>query len=315
MNKNNQLKKKILTAIFFMLLAVYSYGQQGYTQTATIKGRGNAPDTIVRKKTELSFNKTFNNNYKREESIVQALRPYMVSDIVNPTNVTHPVYLQRARDARETLPQAKAELIEVMKKGVTSKELMARVGIVNEADLNAIKFVFLPVYYITPNIVFFKNGDNIAKYYNLGTGAMKYLMLRNDEPVGYLDFWKNRSAFKSTFYRISPNELESYRKIVKLGKKPVGIRQSIFTDPDQAGGESVFPFGYVEQGHLVFSYYEEGVIQQAGIDQHVAPNPRFCKTYTLETAESFFSGSGNHSIISTWLESTVNHLKASAPRR
>lgn len=50
---------------------------------------------------------------------------------------------------------------------------MNKYSIGNEADLNLITFVHIPMYYITPNIVFFQNKDNVAKYYNLGTGGLK----------------------------------------------------------------------------------------------------------------------------------------------
>ncbi len=314
MNSNNHLKE-IIFAILIIIIARDSYGQKGYTQTAFIKGRGNSLDTIIRKKTEVSFNRSFTNNYKSDGSNVQALRPYIVSDIVNPNNTTHPLYRDRVNDAKAMFPQAKAKLIEVMNKGMIAKELMAKVGIFNEAGINAINFVFLPVYYITPNIVFYKPGENFAKYYNLGTGATKYLMLRNNEPVGYLDFYKSNSDFKSSFYRISQNELESYKAVLKSGKKPIGIRQSIFTDPDEGGGESVNCFGYVEQGHLVLSFYEEGIVKQVGADQSQKANPLFQKSYTIQTAESFFSGSGNGSIISSWLKNTVGNLKNRPPRK
>ncbi|MOA68499.1 hypothetical protein D3C78_1961430 [compost metagenome] len=69
-------------------------------------------------------------------------------------------------------------------------------------------------------------------------------------------------------------------------------------------------FGYIEQKHLVFSYYEEGAVQKVGADAYVVPDPRFHKEYTLKTAESFFSRNSGRSTINEWLERTVNSLKS-----
>lgn len=304
------MKKLALIATFLLLLSAYSYGQNGTVQTIIINGRGSALDTVITKEVELSFNKTFPNNYKRDESVVRVLRPYLVSDIVDPTNRSHPLYLEQVRDAREKLPLAKSELLEHMKASRSYRERMAGFNIANETDLNSITFVHIPVYYLAPNIVFFRNGENIAKYYNLGRGGLKYLAFRNNKLVGYLDFYNNKSNFKSDFIRIHLYEKESYNQIIKLGKIPFGLKQGISEDPKIVSGGHVNMFGYIEQEHLVFSYYEEGVVQKVGADAYVAPDPRFRKEYTLKTAESFFSGSGSRSTINRWLDNTVNSLKS-----
>jgi len=69
-------------------------------------------------------------------------------------------------------------------------------------------------------------------------------------------------------------------------------------------------FGYVEQEHLVFSYYDQMIVEKVGTDGYVAPDPRFRKEYTLKTAESFFSGKSGRSTINEWLDNAVNGLKS-----
>lgn len=309
--------RKIGLIAVFLLLTAHSYGQtekadQQSIRMDTIKGRGNALDTVITKETELSFNKTFPNNYKRNESFVQALRPYLVSDIIDPTNRSHPFYLELVRDAREKLPLAKSELLEFMKASSGVRERLARFNITSEADLNSITFVHIPMYYITPNIVFFKNGENIAKYYNLAGVGLKYLAFRNNRLLGYLDFYESKSGFKSDFIPALRPSVESYNQIIKMGKTPIALRQSIYTINSKNAGAGGHPnvFGYVDQGHLVFSYYSEGIVQKVGTDVYVAPNPRFHKEYSLKTAESFFSGTGNRSTINRWLDNAVNSLKS-----
>ncbi|TKC06955.1 hypothetical protein [Pedobacter frigoris] len=309
--------KKIALIAVFLLLTAHSYGQTGKTsqnnvRIDTIKGRGGALDTVITRKTKLSFDTNFPNNYKRDESVVQALSPYLVSEIVDPTNRSHPFYLERARDAREKLPLAKAELLKRMKGNSDDRARMAKLDINSEGDLNSITFVHVPMYYITPNIVFFKNGENIAKYYNLAGLGLKYLALRNNRLLGYLDFYENKSGFKSNFIPALRLSVESYNQITKLGKTPIAFTQDIYAVDSKNAGAGGHPnvFGYVDQGHLVFSYYSEGIVKKVGTDAHVAPDPRFYKEYTLKTAEAFFSGSGSRSTINRWLDNTVSTLKS-----
>lgn len=168
------MKKTMLTTMLMLCITAYSFCQTAKNiQTTTIKGRGNAMDTIITKKNELSFNKTYLNSYKRDEAVVEALKPYLVSDMVTPGNYSHPAYLARIKEAKEKLPLAKADLLARMKSSQNIREKMSKINITNETDLNTISFVYTPVYYPTPNIVFFKNGDNIAKYYNLARGGAK----------------------------------------------------------------------------------------------------------------------------------------------
>jgi len=305
------MKKISLITAFLLSITSYSYSQNGKVQTTTIKGRGNALDTVITKETDLSFNKISPNNYKRDESVVQALRPYLISDIVDPTNRSHPFYLEHIRNAREKLPEAKAELLELMKASRSYRERMARFNIANEADLNSITFVHVPRYYLIPNIVFFKNGENIAKYYTLAGVGLQYLAFRNNRLFGYLDFYENKSTFKSDFVAALRPAVEGYNQIIKLGKTPIALNQgiSIYLKNVGAGGH-VHMFGYVDQGHLVFSCYGEGIVQKVGTDAYVAPKPRFHKEYTLKTAESFFSGNRGRSTINQWLDNAVNSLKS-----
>jgi len=237
--QNIKMKKIASISTFLLLLSAYSYGQKENIQTTTIKGQGNAPDTVITRKTELLFGKTYPNNYKRDEIAVQVLRPYLVSDIVNPANQSHPRYLDRTKEAREILPEAKAGLLALMKVSSTTREFLAKINIVNEADLQAITFAYIPVYYPTPDIVFFKNGENIAKYYNLGRGALKYLMLRNNMLVGFLNYNPDYPYSKSQFFPVRPPDLASYNQIIKLGKTPIGLKQSISLDQKYVGGDGV----------------------------------------------------------------------------
>ncbi|TKC06956.1 hypothetical protein [Pedobacter frigoris] len=307
------MKNTILFAAF-LLLTAYSYGQtekadQQSIRMDTIKGWGGALDTVITRKTELSFNKIFPNNYKKDKSVLKALRPYLVSDIVDPTNHSHPFYLERLKNAKEKLPLAKSELLELMKASPDYRQKMAKFNITSEADLNSINFVHVPMYYITPNIVFFKNGENIAKYYNLGRGGLKYLAFKNNRLLGYLDFYEKRSSFKSEFIPALQPSVESYNQIIKMGETPIALNQSISKDPKNVGGGGhVHMFGYVDQEHLIFSYYSEGVVKKVATDAYVAPDPRFHKEYTLQTAEAFFSGSGSRSTLSRWLDNTISTL-------
>ncbi|WP_316787671.1 hypothetical protein [Pedobacter frigoris] len=156
-----------------------------------------------------------------------------------------------------------------------------------------------------------KNGENIAKYYNLAQVGHQYLALRNNRLFGYLDFYENKSGFKSNFIPALGPSVESYNQIIKLGKTPIAVSQSIYTINSKNAGSGGHPhmFGYVDQGHLVFSYYSEGIVKKVGTDAYVAPDPRFHKEYTLKTAESFFSGSGSRSLLNLWLERSANGLE------
>jgi hypothetical protein len=306
--KNKQVKKISLTAISILLLTAYSYCQSGKNiLTTTIKGSGNALDTIITRKTELSLDKTFPNNYKRDEAVVQVLRPYLVSEIVDPGNRSHPVYLDYVKDARKKLPEAKSALLQRIKSSSSYREYISKYNIANEADLNSITFVHIPVYYMTPNIVFLKNGDNIAKYYNLVTGGLKYLMLRNNRLIGYLDFYNGKSSIIWM-----PNFIaEGYHQILKLGKTPIVPCLSVGTRDSKEMLGGINMFGYMDQGHLILSICDEGIVQNAG---YGPKNPVFRKNYTLETAESFFSGNGGRSTINQWLDNAVNSLKTDRKR-
>ncbi|TKC06960.1 hypothetical protein [Pedobacter frigoris] len=296
------MKKISLITAILLLLNAYSYGQKGKVQTTTIKGRGNALDTVVTRKTELSFNKNFPNSYKKKESVVQTLRPYLVSEIVDPRNHSHPIYSNHVRDAREKLPEAKAALLQHIKTSSSYKEYMNKYNIASEADLNSITFVHIPMYYITPNIVFFQNSENVAKYYNLGTGGLKYLMLKNNSLIGYLDFYNSKSVFRE----IPKLLTESYYQIKRLGKSPIMLSQSISTsDPKKIIG-GINMFGYVDQGHLIFSMYEEGTLQK---NESILKKRVFRKDYVLQTAGSFLSDEQGAPAIQQWLNTKINSLK------
>lgn len=223
-----KMKKTSHIAAFLLLLTSYSYGQNADIQTTTVKGQGNAMDTIITRTTYLSFGESLPNNYKRDESMVQGLRPYLVADIADPSNLTHPIFLAQIKDAREKLPLAKAELLDLMKASKSYTERMTKFGIANDADLNSITFVHIPVYYITPNIVLFKNGENIAKYYNLAGTGLKYLAFRDKQLIGYLDFYEHKNRFKSEFIPALPPAKESYNQVVAMGKRPIALLQSIY---------------------------------------------------------------------------------------
>ena len=299
------MKKIASIASLLLLLSAYSYGQNNVKIT-TIKGRGKAMDTVITRKTELSFGKTFPNNYKRDEEAVQALKPYFVTEIVKPGNLSNAHYMNRKKEAKEKLPLAKTELLEKMKVSQRVREHLARFHIVNEADLNAISFVYIPAYYPTPNLVFYKNGENIANYYNLGRGALKYLMLQNNILIGFLNFFPNGSKyFKSDFFPAHEWEVESYKQVVKLGKTPIAVKTGISNNPEYVGGGGVDKFGYVEQNHLVISYYDEGITQTRNVHTGEVSKPVFHKYYTLETIESYLSGNGSSSTINQWLGSHV----------
>lgn len=289
--------KKISFIAALTLLNVYCYSQNK-VEVVTVKGRGNALDTVITKKTELAFNKTFPNNYKRDESVVQALRPYLVSEVLDPRNHSDQLYLDHVKDAREKLPEAKSALFQHLKTS-SYREYMNKYNIGNEADLNLITFVHIPMYYITPNIVFFQNKDNVAKYYNLGTGGLKYLMIKNDTLIGYLDFYNNKSIFRKI-----PNALaQSYYQIKRLGKAPIILSQSVSTaDPKKIIG-GINMFGYVDEGHLIYSVYEEGIVQENGAGQK---KQVYRKDYVLQTAESFLAEKQGNSTIKQWLNTKVN---------
>ncbi len=307
-----RIKKIALCATSLLLLSVCGFSQKNL-RIDTIKGSGNAMDTIITIKTERSFGKTFLDNHKIDEAYVKALKPYLVSDIVDPTNRSHPRYRQRLREARQTLPLAKADILQRMKVAPTVKERMAKANIHNEADLDSVNFVYLPVYYLTPNVVYFKKGENIAKYHNLGIGGFKYLMLRNNKLIGSLYFYQN-NYFKSDFSPMRLHEGESFDQIIKLGKTPIGLDPSVRSDPTTIGAGGGCMFGFLEQEHLVFSYYEEGIADRIGLDGYLAPNPRYYKNYIIETAEFFLSVGGNGSLINSWLKNEVNKLKNRPPR-
>ena len=302
------MKKTTLSAILIFLLGAYVYPQSNKTENvkeSTVKGRGNALDTIVRRKTALSVNSTYQIKYTRDERIANLFSPYLVKDIVSPGDHSHSVYLRRVKEAMEILPKAKSELVKRMKTSSTFKERLEQLNINNEADINSINFVHFPVYYVTPNVVNFRDGENFANYYNLSRGILKYLMLRNNKLIGFLDVNNDKGNFTVATIAIHPFELESYNEIVRLGKVPIGIKQSVSTS-DKVGAGHIKTFGYMDQGHLVLSLYSQATVKNIG---GVASEPVFIKFYSLETAEHFFSGKNGSSPITSWLENYAKNLE------
>jgi len=303
--------KKIALIVAFLLLAAYGHGQTGRigqenVRIDTIKGRGNALDTVIRRKTDLSFNKTFPSNYKRDESVVETLRPYLVSDIVDPGDQWHPFYLGHLREARQRLPEARLALLQCIKTGKMSREYMSKHSLANEADLNSITFLHIPVYYVTPNVALFQIGENVAKYYNLATGGFTYLMFRNNRLVGYLNFYNGTSNIVWM-----PNFITGgYTQIKKLGKKPIVLNLEVHTTNSKSTKGHINLFGYMDHGHLIYSLYDEGIIKNVAMDAIAEPYTFFLKSYTLETAESFLFGNPSRSTINQWLENAVNRLKS-----
>lgn len=301
------MKMIFLIPLSVLLLTVHGYCQtakseQNNTRINTITGRGNAPDTIIEKKTELSFNKIYPTNYKPDDSIVQVLRPHLVAQIVAPNDHSNSVYIDHVRNAKEKLPEAKSALLQQIKTSSSFKEYMRKFNINDDSDINSVSYLHICMYYITPNIVFYKRGETVAKYYNLTTGGIQYLMFKNNKPIGLLGFYNGKSTVTQL-----PNALaESYAQIKRMGKTPIGLSQSISTtDPKKMIG-GMNAFGYVDHGHLVFSFYEEGLLKQVGYGVN---NTTFQKIYTLEIAESIVSRGIGSSAIQQWVESAVNYIK------
>lgn len=304
--------KKIALIAVFLLLAAYGHGQTGKTDQEniridTIKGSGNKLDTIITRKTEFSFNKTFPNNYKRDETVVQALRPYMVSEIVDPGNQSHPIYLGHLSEARQRLPEARLALLQCIKTGKMSREYMSKYNLANETDLNSITFLHIPVYYVTPNVALFQIGENVAKYYNLAIGGFTYLMFRNNRLVGYLNFFNGNSNIVWMPDFITGG----YTQIKKLGKKPIVLNLEVHTTNPKSTKGHINLFGYMDHGHLIYSRYDEGIIKKVAMDAVAEPYAFFKKSYTLETAESFlFGNQSGPPTINRWLDNAVNRLKS-----
>ncbi|WP_443937951.1 hypothetical protein [Pedobacter sp. MW01-1-1] len=303
----------IVTILVLLLPISKSYSQ---TQTTTIKGNGKSIDTIITRKKELNFNKAYPDNFNPKNEDIQALRPYFVKDMVKPNDLSHPQYIASIKEAKARLPEAKTLLSKWLESNLF-KERLAKMQIYTENDLNTITFTYLPIYYVTPNIVSYKNGANIINYYNLGTGGFKYLALRNNKLIGFLDFYPNNIDTKIVFYAVRQQELQSYNQVIQLGKLPIGLSQTIGSGSNSAGGGGFDKFGYVEQGHLVLSYYEEYKLINAGADGYVPPNPRIRKEYVIETVESFCTRNDGRSLINSWVENAVtyiNYIKRYPPK-
>ncbi|TKC09689.1 hypothetical protein [Pedobacter frigoris] len=301
-----------LTAISIVAPTVNGYAQtrtdsQPKEQVIRIKGKGNAMDTVIRRKAELSVPKSFRSNYTRDESVVQVLRPRLVQQIVDPGNHSHPIYLEHMADGRQKLPEVKQGLLRAIETDSSKRRHMAIQNIADEADLNAITFMHIPVYYLTPNVVFYQDGENVAKYYNLATGALKYLMLRNNTLIGYLSFINGKSyvAWMPGF------TTGGYDQIEKLGKNPVVLDLGIGTLEQKKMSGGINLFGYMEQGQLIYSSCDEAAIRLIPTDAIIInPDTYYRKYYALETAESFLFGRerGGLPTIQRWLEDAVNKL-------
>lgn len=298
--------KNALTTIALLLSVAYGHSQSKSgdkinVQIDTVKGLGNAPDTIITRTAQLSFDEKISINYVRDESAIQFLRPYFVEQIVDPGNESHPLYLVQIKAAQEKLKEIKTTILKDLVTKGSYADYMEKFGIATEADVNSITLVHIPEYYISPNIVLYKAGDNIAKYYNLSTGEPQYLLISHNKILGTLKSYNGKSVIRPL-----PHELvENYYQIKNSGKKPISLNQSVQSAAPKKMSDMKM-FGYMEQGHLVYSDYSERIVSRAGLDQK---GSEVHKRRTLQRAESSLADRSRFSLIQQLVDAELNVLK------
>ncbi|WEK18519.1 MAG: hypothetical protein P0Y49_17150 [Candidatus Pedobacter colombiensis] len=169
-------------------------------------------------------------------------------------------------------------------------------------NLKKYTIVHLPVYYLTPNIALFKDGENIAKYYNLETGRLKYAIVKNGTLFGLIDYYNGETKL----IPVSKADSIGYSEIIKLEKTPIAFKNFIAKDPNNVGGK-IEMFGYLLDDHIIFSMYYE---QERGQElPEKVDKTTFIKTYRMELAESFYSSEKEYPIIKQFIDSSYESLR------
>ncbi len=256
-------------------------------------------DSIIVIRKELSLTKKFENRYKRNEQAATKLSPHFIKEISSPNKSNSIAFLNHMKLGAYEVNNVKRVLIASMKKRRVLREAMSPF-ITDSADFVKYTIRQIPTYYLSPNVVNYKDGDNIAEYYQLETAKLKYMILKGKQLIGFMNYANG----ESTFYKASKFQIEAYSQIESLTTNPVALKQVIAVDPANVGGD-VSMFGYVTNGRLIFSFYEEGYRSRENEPNKVIKQ----KIYTLQVAEAFFAGNPSFPILQQWINGATGMLK------
>jgi len=201
-------------------------------------------DTIPR-------NANFEKGYVRKEETVKMFQPYFISDICQPGDTRHPLYVNYMKAGREAIADAKQQFIARLEHDAYGKKWISdQLG----GDLTKLPHCTLelfPKYYLTPNIAAYNNEPNVIQYYHLDTSSIHFGLVYDKHLISFIKYKNERSylAFNGRWDSLS------YEKVNSLHKSPIIINNDICFTPVSFGNPC---FGYVQEGHVMLAFCSKG---------------------------------------------------------
>lgn len=257
-------------------------------------------DSVVTRVRELSYSKEYINSYKAIAFDEANLKPHFIPDINSPLDRNSDKLKSLFDNKDETIKEIKKSLLQANKNPLAQKRMS--VVFRDSLELQKLRFEQIPVYYLTANIYNFKQGENIAKYFNLQTNRKTFLAFNGKNLISLVDYYNKVARL------IIPNRhlKENFIEISSISAQPIGIDLFIYDNPERTAA-NIFMWGAVVNDKLVFAFLDEmnkTIPVSAGKTEN-----KYEKEFTLTLADAFFARENGYNIIQQFLDRQIEYYK------
>jgi len=257
-------------------------------------------DTLLKSRTAPFIKQSsYSNNYIPSPEVINSFKPYFISNICPPGDMNHPLYKNFMKAGTDMESLVVSKLSERFKSNPDwVKQLERKIGKIDELKNCTIKH--LPVYYLSPNVVQYKTGENIAQYYHLDTSSYKFAIVKDEKLIGIArragGFWR--------LLQLHPRDSVAYGRIVKLHQVPIAFKTNIKIDLPTG---LIDYFGYLQDTHIFFAKCTYGLINYKTTNDATIHSV-FEDGCDFQRADAFFT-TGGYPILKQSIESAYDVIK------
>ncbi len=185
--------------------------------------------------------------YTPKKEIIDFFTPYFVKDICPPGDYNHPIYKNFFQKAQDLLPIAMNTFIqEAITNERTKASMIKKLGSIEE--LKSCHLEYLPMYYLTPNVVQYTSEKSIQQFYTLKTDDIMYQLLKGKQLI---DIIKCGDGY-SFMLDLPVLTASSYQQVVAIDKQPIGLINNM-RFPHLNMSSLMSNFGYFQDNTLFMS--------------------------------------------------------------
>lgn len=223
-----------------------------------------------------NYNSTIENlkyqiEYVKQQALINFFTPLFDTKICEPGDYTDPAYLAFKQNADKIVANLKSSILKLANSEPgTSTKLKKHIG--GAAELNACKIQFIPIYYLTYNVVRYKKGENMIKYFNLDTSKIIFRVLKDNKLLALIRYQHGFSSILEVIGRDSIN----YNQVMTARQDPIGLEDNLLL-PKYRSSSAISTFGYVFNNQLFYafnstqhgtSFYGDGSKKNMIIEKH-----------------------------------------------